>query len=80
MTIERRPTPFKAIADNAGFSERLVRDAFHGKPVTYQTACRLGKAVHIAVEFFRIKEDRRGQRDPVIAWKRRQERSIPKVP
>lgn len=70
MTTERRPTPFKGIADNAGFSERLVRDAFSGKPVTYQTACRIAKAAHIAVEFFRIKEDRRGQRDPVKAYRR----------
>lgn len=75
MTTERRPTPFKGIADNAGFSERLVRDAFHGNKITYQTACRIARAANVPVEYFRIKADRRGQRDPVMAWKRRQAQS-----
>ncbi|WP_176013639.1 hypothetical protein [Victivallis sp. Marseille-Q1083] len=54
--------PYKGVADRCGLSEKTIRTAFAKKPITYQTACRIAKHTGIPVQYFRIKDDRRGRK------------------
>ena len=58
---ERPPNPYKGVGDKCRLSERTVRYAFSGKPVTWHTANKLALAIGIPIQFFRIKEDNRGR-------------------
>lgn len=58
---ERPPNPYKGVGDKCRLSERTVRNAFSGKPTTWQTANRIARAIGIPIGFFRIKEDNRGR-------------------
>lgn len=53
--------PYGACGDRCGLSEKTIRTAFAGRPITYQTACKIAKHLQIPVECFRIKADNRGQ-------------------
>lgn len=53
---------YKLIGDKCRLSEKTVRTAFQRRPVTYQTAKKLAKALAIdTVDCFRIKQDLRGR-------------------
>ena len=62
IEVENSRSPYRAIGDKCRLSERTVRTAFSGKPVTWVTAMRIAHAVGIDIREFRIKEDRRGRR------------------
>lgn len=53
--------PYRGIGDKCRLSERTVRNAFSGKPVTWATARKLAAACCIDMREFRIKEDNRGR-------------------
>lgn len=53
--------PYMGIADRCRLSERTIRNAFARKPITWQTASIIAKALGIDLRHFRIKEDKRGQ-------------------
>ena len=53
---------FLAIADKCGLSERTIRSAFGNKPVTWQTAVKIAKALDVDLREIRIKADNRGRR------------------
>lgn len=57
----RPPNAYKLIGDKCRLSERTVRNAFSGIPVTWQTAQTLAHAAGIPVCGFRIKDDMRGR-------------------
>lgn len=59
-----RPGPYAALADRIGLSERTIRKAFGRDPITYQTACRIAKALQIDPFCFRCIEDHRGRKKP----------------
>ena len=62
VEVENTRSPYRAIGDKCRLSERTIRTAFSGKPVTWQTACRIANAVGIDIREFRVKDDRRGRR------------------
>ena len=53
---------YLAIADKCNLGERTVRNAFAMKPVTYQTAAKLARALGVDLREFRIKADNRGRK------------------
>ena len=69
VEVENSRSPYRAIGDKCRLSERTVRTAFIGKPVTWVTAMRIAHAVGIDIREFRIKEDRRGRRRVAPAGK-----------
>ena len=58
----RPPNAYQGVGDRCRLSERTVRDAFNGRPITYGTAMTLASVLEIPVQCFRIKADRRGLR------------------
>lgn len=53
---------YKLIGDKCRLSEKTVRTAFAKKPITYQTALLLCRALDLdTVNCFRIKTDNRGR-------------------
>jgi len=59
--ILEEQTAIRALADKCGLSTTTIRKALSQKPITWQTACRIGKALGIRAGCFRIKEDNRGR-------------------
>ena len=59
--ILEEQTAIRALADKCGHSTTTIRKAHSQKPITWQTACRIGKALGIRAACFRIKEDNRGR-------------------
>ena len=59
---DRPRNAFIGIADRCRLSEKTVRNAFSRKPVTWQTAARIAKALGIDMTHFRIKPDNRGKK------------------
>lgn len=58
-----RVNVYKLIGDKCRLSEKTVRTAFSRKPVTWQTARLLARALDIdTVDCFVIKTDHRGRR------------------
>ncbi|MBQ9088644.1 MAG: hypothetical protein IJY46_07680 [Lentisphaeria bacterium] len=56
---------YKLIGDRCFLSEKTVRTAFARRPITYQTACKLRKALNLpTLDCFRIKVDNRGRKKP----------------
>lgn len=53
---------FLAVADRCGLSERTIRNAFANKPVTWQTAVKIARALGVDLREIRIKADNRGKR------------------
>ena len=54
---------YKLIADKCRFSEKTIRNAFSKKPIPYQTAVKIARALDIdTVDCFTIKTDKRGKR------------------
>lgn len=60
--ILEEQTAIRALADKCGLSTTTIRKALSQKPITWQTACRIGRALGIRAGCFRIKEDNRGRR------------------
>lgn len=59
---------YKLIGDKCNLSEKTVRTAFSKKPVTWQTACRLRRALDLpTLDCFRIKTDNRGKKNKTSA-------------
>ena len=58
---QRLRNAYLGIADRCRLSERTVRNAFARKPITWQTAAIIAKALKIDLTHFRIKEDNRGR-------------------
>ena len=53
---------YKLIGDKCRLSERTIRTAFSKKPITYQTALQIAKALDLATtDCFVIKTDKRGR-------------------
>lgn len=59
--ILEEQTAIRALADKCGLSTTTIRKALSQKPITWQTACRIGRALGIRAACFRIKEDNRGR-------------------
>ena len=59
--LDRPRNPYMGIGDNCRLSERTIRNAFARKPITWQTACIIAKALNIDMRHFRVKEDNRGR-------------------
>ena len=54
---------YKLIGDKCRLSEKTIRTAFQRRPVTYQTAMKIAKALQVdTIDCFRIKTDNRGKR------------------
>ena len=59
---------YKLIGDKCNLSEKTVRSAFGKRPVTYQTACKIRKALNLpTLNCFRIKTDNRGRKSKTSA-------------
>ena len=56
----RSRTPFTALANMIGVSERTLRDCFNKKPVTWRTARKIAEALDIDMREIVIKNDHRG--------------------
>lgn len=62
MNEEININAYKLIGDKCRLSEKTVRTAFARRPITYQTACKLVRALDLAtIDCFRIKTDNRGR-------------------
>lgn len=63
MESDEQINAYKLIGDKCNLSEKTVRTAFARKPVTWQTACKLRKALNLATAAcFKIKSDNRGKK------------------
>ena len=63
--IEETTNVYKLIGDKCNLSEKTVRTAFSKRAITWQTACKLRKALNLpTLNCFRIKVDNRGRKKP----------------
>ena len=54
---------YLAIGDKCRLSERTIRNAFANKPVTWQTAAKIAKALGVDMREIRVKVDNRGKKN-----------------